>query len=208
MTLPTPRTLIVAALALVVIALAAFGGWAWWEAQQRRAAVATAEVLARVPPALGPDATAEARLTATRDLEQLLGRFPSARTVPSVAYELGNVRFAGGQYAAARAAYDLALQRGATGLIGVMAGAGVARSWEAERDFARAAEAYAGLVARLDPRSFLYEDALIGQARMLELGGKTTEAIAIYQKILKELPAAKRSDDVRGRLASLGATAR
>lgn len=208
MTLPTPRTLIIAGLAFVAVALAAFGGWAWWDAQQRRALGATAEVLARVQPALAPDATADARLTGARELEQLLERFPSARTVPSVAYELGNVRFAAGQPAAARAAYDLALQRGATGLIAAMARAGVARTWEAERDFGRAAEAYAALVAGLDPRSFLYEDALIGQARVLELGGKNAEAIALYQKILKELPTARRSDDVRSRLASLGTATR
>jgi tetratricopeptide (TPR) repeat protein len=208
MTLPTPRTLIVAGLVLVGVALAAFGGWAWWDAQQRRALGATAEVLARVQPAFAPDATPEARLTGIRELEQLLQRFPSASTVPSVAYELGNVRFAAGQYAAARAAYDLALQRGATGVIAAMARAGVARTWEAERDFGRAAEAYAALVASLDPRSFLYEDALIDQARVLELGGKKAEAVAIYQKVLKELPRAKRSDDVRSRLASLGTATR
>ncbi|RPH80882.1 MAG: hypothetical protein EHM88_12015, partial [Candidatus Rokuibacteriota bacterium] len=126
------------------------------------------------------------------------------RTVPSVAYELGNLRFSAGQYAAARAAYDVALQRGATGVIAAMARAGVARTWEAERDFARAAEAYGALATSLEPRSFLYEDALVDQARALELSGKKAEAVVIYQKILKELPTAKRSDDVRSRLASLG----
>ena len=204
MTLPTPRTLVIAGLTLVAVALAAFGGWAWWDAQHRRALGDTAEVLARVHPALAPDATAEVKLTGARELEQLLERFPSARTVPSVAYELGNLRFSAGQYAAARAAYDVALQRGATGVIAAMARAGVARTWEAERDFARAAEAYAALATTLEPRSFLYEDALVDQARALELSGKKAEAIVIYQKILKELPTAKRSDDVRSRLASLG----
>jgi tetratricopeptide (TPR) repeat protein len=204
MTLLTPRTLVTAGLTLVVVALAAFGGWAWWDAQHRRVLGDTAEVLARVQPALVPDATAEVKLTGARELEQLLERFPSARTVPSVAYELGNLRFSAGQYAAARAAYDVALQRGATGVIAAMARAGVARTWEAERDFARAAEAYAALATSLEPRSFLYEDALVDQARALELSGKKAEAVLIYQKILKELPTAKRSDDVRSRLASLG----
>jgi tetratricopeptide (TPR) repeat protein len=204
MTLPTPRTLVIGGLTLVAVALAAFGGWAWWDAQHRRALGDTAEVLARVQPALAPDATAEAKLTGARELEQLLERFPSARTVPSVAYELGNLRFSAGQYAAARAAYDVALQRGATGVIAAMARAGVAGTWEAERDFTRAAEAYAALATSLEPRSFLYEDALVDQARALELSGKKAEAVVIYHKILKELPTAKRSDDVRSRLASLG----
>lgn len=208
MTLPTPRTLIVAGLVLVGVGLAAFGGWAWWDAQQRRALGASAEVLARIQPAFAQDATPEARLTAIRELEQLLQRFPSASTVPSTAYELGNIRFAAGQHAAARAAYDLALQRGATGLIAAMARAGVARTWEAERDFGRAAEAYAALAKDLGPRSFLYEDALLDQARCLELAGKKDEAIAAYQRLLKDIPSAKRADDVRSRLAGLGTSTR
>jgi tetratricopeptide (TPR) repeat protein len=206
--LPSTRTLIIAGLALVGVALAAFGGWAWWDAQQRRALGAAAEVLARVQPAQAPDATAEVRLAAARDLEQLLQQYPSARSVPAAAYELGNVRFASGQYPAARTAYELALQRGASGLVAAMARAGVARTWEAERDFGKAAEGYAALVKSLDTRSFLYEDALIDQARVLELAGKKPEAIATYQKVLKEVPTAKRSDDVRSRLASLGTAAR
>jgi tetratricopeptide (TPR) repeat protein len=207
-TLPSARTLIIASLVLVGVALAAFGGWAWWDAQQRRTMAAVAEVMALVHAAQAPDAPADAKQASIRDVEQLLQRYPSARTVPTAAYELGNLRFAAGQYAGARTAYELALQRGARGLVGAMARAGVARTWEAERDFGRAAEAYAVLVKELDPRSFLYEDALIDQARALELGGKKAEAIAAYQRVLKEVPTAKRSEDVRNRLASLGTSAR
>jgi tetratricopeptide (TPR) repeat protein len=208
MTWPPVRTLVIAGVAVVIVALAAFGGWAWWEAQQRRTMAATAEVLARVQPALAPDATAEVKLAAAKDLEQILERYPSARSVPDAAYELGNVRFSSGQYAPARTAYELALQRGASGLVATMSRAGVARTWEAERNFNQAATAYDALVKSLDSRSFLYEDALLDQARVLELAGKKAEAIAIYQKLLKEVPTAKRSDDVRSRLASLGTAAR
>jgi tetratricopeptide (TPR) repeat protein len=208
MTWPPVRTLVIAGVAVVIVALAAFGGWAWWEAQQRRTMAATAEVLARVQPALAPDATAEVKLAAAKELEQILERYPSARSVPDAAYELGNVRFSSGQYAPARTAYELALQRGASGLVATMSRAGVARTWEAERNFNQAATAYDALVKSLDSRSFLYEDALLDQARVLELAGKKAEAIAIYQKLLKEVPTAKRSDDVRSRLASLGTAAR
>ena len=208
MTWPPVRTLVIAGVAVVIVALAAFGGWAWWEAQQRRTMAATAEVLARVQPALAPDATAEVKLAAAKDLEQILERYPSARSVPDAAYELGNVRFSSGQYGPARTAYELALQRGASGLVATMSRAGVARTWEAERNFNQAATAYDALVKSLDSRSFLYEDALLDQARVLELAGKKAEAIAIYQKLLKEVPTAKRSDDVRSRLASLGTAAR
>jgi tetratricopeptide (TPR) repeat protein len=206
--LPSARTLVIAGLVVVGVALAAFGGWLWWDAQQRRTLATVAEVLARVPAAHAPDASADSRQAAIRDLEQLLQRYPSARTVPETAYELANLRFAAGEYGPARAAYEIALQRGARGLVAAMARAGVARTWEAERDYGRAAAAYAELARQLDPKSFLYEDALIDEARTLELAGKTREAIAAYQRVLKELPAARRADDVRGRLASLGTLAR
>jgi tetratricopeptide (TPR) repeat protein len=206
--LPSTHTLVITALGVVAVGLAAVGGWAWWDALERRTETAVAEVMARVQPAQAPDAAAEARLTAIRELEQLLQRYPSARTVPATAYELGNLRFATGQYAAARAAYDLALQRGATGLVAALSRGAIARTWEAERDYSRAADAYAALVQHLDARSFLFEDALIDQARVLELAGKKAEAIAAYQRVLKEIPGARRADDVRTRLASLGTASR
>lgn len=207
-TLPSTRTLIVVGLVVVGVALAALGGWAWWDAHQRRILAAAAEVMARAQAAEAPDATAEARQAAARDFEQLLQRYPSARFVPTAAYELGNLRFAAGQYAAARAAYEISLQHGGAGLVGAMSRAGLARTWEAERDYVRAAEAYGALVQHLDPRSFMYEDALIDRGRMLELAGKKAEAIEVYQRLLKEIPTAKRSEDVRSRLASLGTAAR
>jgi tetratricopeptide (TPR) repeat protein len=206
--LPSARTLVVAALVLVVGGLVALGGWLWWDAQERQAQAVVAAVMTRVQAAQAPDASADARLAAARDLEQVLEQYPSARTVQATAYELGNLRLAAGQYGAARAAYELSLRRSPAGLVGMLARAGVARTWEAERDYAGAADAYGALVKELDAGSFMYEDALIDQARMLELAGKKAEAIEAYQRVLKELPAARRADDVRSRLASLGIAAR
>jgi tetratricopeptide (TPR) repeat protein len=93
-------------------------------------------------------------------------------------------------------------------MIRALARAGVARTWEAERDFAKAADAYGALVKELDPKSFAYEDALIDYARALELAGKKAEAVAAYQKVLKDVPNARRADDIRTRLASLGTATR
>lgn len=206
--LPSTRTMVWGALGVVAVSLAALGGWLWWQASERRTLQAHAEVIARIQPALGPDASAEVRVTAIRDLEQFLALYPSANTVPETAYELGNVRFAAGQYAQARTAYEVAVQRGRSGLVRQLSRSGLARTWEAERDFARASEAYGALAKDLDPRSFLYEGALMDQARCQEMAGKKDEAVATYQKILKEVPTARRAEDVRTRLASLGIVAR
>jgi tetratricopeptide (TPR) repeat protein len=206
--LPPTRTLVIAGLVVLGVALAVLGGWVWWDAHQRRVLEAYAGVMARIQPGLLPDASADARTAAAKELEQVLERYPSARTVPEAAYELGNVRFASGQYAPARAAYELALQRGPSGLMRSLVRTAMARTWEAERDFGGAAQAYGTLVKELDPRSFLYEEALMDQARCLEMAGKKDEAIAAYERLLKEVPTAKRAEDVRTRLASLGTATR
>jgi hypothetical protein len=101
--LPPTRTLVIAGLVVLGVALAVLGGWVWWDAHQRRVLEAHAAVMARIQPGLVPDASADARTAAAKELEQLLERYPSARTVPEAAYELGNVRFASGQYVPARA---------------------------------------------------------------------------------------------------------
>jgi tetratricopeptide (TPR) repeat protein len=206
--LPSTRTLLIAIVIVVALGLAGLGGWAWYDAGQRRVAAAYADVTARVQAAEAPDAPVEAKAAALRELEGLLARYPSARTVPQAAYDLGNLRFATKNYAGARSAYELALQRGGPDLIRALARSGIGRTWEAERDYAKAADAYGALVKDLDPKSFIYEEALLDHARALELTGKKTEAVAAYQKILKDVPNARRADDVRARLAALGTAAR
>jgi len=207
-TWPSPRTLAMAGIAVVVALLIGVGGWFWYDAQQHRVQEAYAEVMARVQAALAPDAPAESKVSAARDLEAWLGRYPSARPVPQAAYELGNLRFGLAQYPAARSAYELALQRGASGTLRSVVRAALARTWEAERDFGKAADAYGALVKDLDARSFLYEDALLDQARTLELAGRKADAVATYQKLLKDVPTARRAEDVRIRLAALGTASR
>jgi len=205
---PSARTLAIAGVAVVVVLLVALGGWFWYDAQQRRVAAAYAEVTARVQVALGPEAPADTKVAAARDLEAWLARYPSARSVPEAAFELGNLRFGLGQFASARTAYELSLQRGPSGTLRGLVRAALGRTWEAERDFGRAADAYGALVKDLDARNFLYEEALLDQARVLELAGRKAEAIATYQKLLKDVPTARRAEDVRIRLAALGTASR
>jgi len=207
-TLPSTRTIVITVLVVVAVGLAAFGGWVWHDASQRRVAAAYAQVTARVQAAEAPDASAEVKSAAIKDLEGLLTQYPSARMVPQAAYDLGNLRFATRNYAGARTAYELAVQRGAPTMIDALARSGIARSWEAERDFAKAADAYGALVKTLEPKSFAYEESLIDWARALELAGRKDEAVAAYQRVLKDVPNARRADDIRTRLAALGTAAR
>jgi tetratricopeptide (TPR) repeat protein len=201
---PSQRTLLV--LAVAVLAVLALGGaaWFWYAAAQSRSMAAYADVLVRVAGALGAEATPEARAAAARDLEAILARHPSAAAAPQAAYYLGNLRYDAGQYAAARAAYEVALARGAAGTLATLAQAGVGYAWEADRDWVKAIDAYRLAVARLGPKDFYYESLLGDLARAQELAGKKDEAVATYQRILKELPQARSAEAIRARLRSLG----
>jgi tetratricopeptide (TPR) repeat protein len=207
-TLPPTRTLVIAVVIVVAVALAAFGGWAWYDASQRRVAGAFAAATPQVQAAQSPEATAESKATAIKELEGLLAQYPKARMAPEAAYDLGNLRLAMNNYAGARQAYERALERSAPPIIATLARSGIARTWEAERDFVKAADAYGALVKDLDPKSFAYEETLLDWARTLELAGRKPEAVAAYQKLLKDVPNARRADDVRTRLATLGTATR
>ena len=165
---------------------------------------AYADVLVRVASAQGPQATAEARTAAIHDLEAILARYPSAAAAPQTAYDLGNLRYDAGQYGAARAAYEVALARGATGTLWTLAQAGIGYTREAEGDFPKTIDAYRAVLARLGPRDFYYEVLLADLGRAQELAGRKPEAIETYRRILKELPQARRADEIRARLRSLG----
>jgi len=206
-TLPPARTLVVAAVIVVAVVGLGLGGWFWVDARERRALSAHAVVMTRAQAALSGQSTPEQRAAATRELEQLLAEHPSAATVPHAAYGLGNLRYAGREYAAARAAYEIALNRGAADTIRTMTRAAIGYTWEAEGDLAKAQDAFAALARDLQPGDFLWEDTLIDLARTQEGTGQRDAAIESYRRLLKEAPAARRGDFVRSRLAALGVTA-
>ena len=201
---PSRRTLLVLAGAVLAVLVLGGAAWFWYAADQSRARAAYADVMVRVAAAEGPQATAEARTAAARDLEAILARYPSAAAVPQMAYQLGNVRYGAGQYAAARAAYEVVLARGATGTLRTLAQVGRGYTWEAERDWAKAMDAYRAALATLGPKDFYYEALLVDLARTQELAGRKDEAVETYRRILKELPQARRGEEVRSRLMRLG----
>jgi len=208
--LPLPavsrRTLVAALLGIVVLAALVTAGWFWYAREQHRAMAAYAEALARLRAAQAPQATAEARTAAVRDLEAALARFPSAPAAPQAAHHLAGLRYDAGDYGAARGAYEVVLARGASGTLRTLAQAGVGYTWEAERQYARAIDAYATALATLGPKDFYYEALLADLGRAQELAGRMPEAIATYRRLLKELPQARRAEEIRARLMHLGAS--
>ena len=188
---------------VVALGLIAIGGWAWYRSQESRGQAALAEAAALVRQASAPQAPLDARARAIKALEAVVSGHPRFSGLPQAAYQLGNLRYAEGQFAAARSAYEQALAKGAAGSLKGLCALGVGYTWEAEKKYANAATAYEAALAALGAKDFLYEDALMGLARAQDLGGKPAAAVETYQRLLRDVPDTRRADDLRIRVAHL-----
>ena len=200
----TPRLVAMVGLGVLALVLVIGGAWFWLSAQSERAQAVHAEALAQAYALRGGQAPAEARTAAMTALEAAMAQAPGASLMAQSAYELGNLRFDAGQYAGARAAYEIARAKAGSATIRTLARAGIAATWESERNFASAITAYTDALAGEKPGQFYYEDLLIGLGRSQELSGKRDDAIKTYQRLLKDVPKLRRESEIRGRLASLG----
>ena len=208
---PWLRWVVLGVVALAVVGGIAGAGWAWYSAQEARAreAFVQASELAQQAQAPPPGATAtppptpEARARAIAALDSVLAQHPRAGIVPQAAYQLGNLRYADGQYAQARGAFEVALAGGATGNLKALCALGVAYTWEAQKELAKAQTAYEAALAGRGPKDFLYEELLMDLGRVQEFGGHPQSALATYERLLKDVPDSRRADDVRSRIATL-----
>jgi tetratricopeptide (TPR) repeat protein len=200
------RTLAALGAGALVLVLLVGLGWFWYSTEQRRALEAYATAASRVRAAQASQAKPEDRAAAVRELETALTRFSSSGAAAPAAYQLASLRYDAGDYAAARAAYEIVLARGARNTLRTLAQSGVGYTWEAQGDYAKAIDAYRGALGSLGPKDFYYESLLVDLGRSQELAGKKAEAVETYRRFLKELPQARRADDVRARLLSLGAS--
>jgi tetratricopeptide (TPR) repeat protein len=199
----TLRVVTRAGLVVAAVAVIAGGGWAWYQAQESRGEAALAEATSLVQQAALPQPPPDARAKAIKALETVIQEHSRFSGVPQAAYQLGNLRFAAGQYGPARAAYELALAKGAKGSLRALSSAGIGYTWEAEKNWANAATAYEAALKTMTAKDFLYEDTLMALARAQELGGKPAVAVETYQRILRDVPDTRRVEDLKIRLASL-----
>jgi len=188
---------------VVVVAVLVLAVWLWMRTEDARGQAALAASADVVQQADGPLATGDARQKAIAALQQVLAQHGRTSAAPVAAYQLGNLQYQSGDYAAARGAYELALAKGATGSVRTLAASGVGYTWEAQKNYANAVTAYEALVRQESPRQFFFEEALIDLARAQALAGKPTDAVATYERLLKEAPDTRRAADVRARIADL-----
>jgi len=208
--LETPGVRLALKIAVVVVALAALAGagWFWLQAENNRGQAALAATADIVQEAAGPQASAETRQKAINALQIVLDQNGRSSAAPQAAYQLGNLQYQAGDFAAARAAYQVALAKGATDSVRTLAAAGIGYTWEAQKNYANALSAYDALVRDVAPRQFFHEEALLDLARVQILVGKPGEAIATYDRLLKDVPDSRRAPDVRAKILELQSRAK
>ena len=190
---------------LVAAAILGGAGWLWLRTEDTRGQAALAATADLVQQADGPQATGDARQQAIVSLQTLLAEHSRSSAAAQAAYQLGNLQYQAGNYGAARGAYEIALAKGATGSLRILAASGVGYTWEAQRNYANAVTAYAALARDAGPRQFFFEETLLDLARAQALAGKPAEARATYERLLKDAPDTRRASDIRARIAELQA---
>ncbi len=199
---PSWRVTAVLAGSVLVLGAAIAAAWLWFAAEQRRGLEAFAEAMVKLQMSQAPDAAPTAKADAMRDLELTLSRKPSATVSSQVTYELGNLKYAAQQYPGSRTAYELTAA-GASPTLGRLAQVSVGYTWEVQKDYPKAVEAYEKALASLKPGEFLYDELMMDLGRVQELAGRKDAAVKTYQRVADN-PKSLRIDDARGRLAALG----
>jgi len=185
-----------------------WGGWALWKTRyETQGAIALTQARALASQSQAPGASSDARQRAEKALQDVITEYPRLSSVGQAAYLLGSLRFASGQYAVARSSFELARDRAGSATLAALAALDVGYCWEAEKNYDAAEKAYRSAISAADPKSFLYEEAMVDIARVQDLGGKRAAAIETYQRLLKDLPESRRAEEFRSRMASLQAPA-
>jgi len=187
---------------VIVLGILVAGAWGFYRVRESRGLAALAAATALLP-SDGLPATPVARDRAIKAFEGVLTDYPRLSAAPQAAYQLGNLKYTAGRYNEARAAFALALSRGASGTAATMAGMGIGYAWEAEKKYAEAAAAYRAVASRLGPKDFLFEEAVTAEARAQEQAGKPAVALELYQGLLRDVPDSRQAEDLRNRVANL-----
>jgi len=190
---------------VVAVGVLVGAGWLWLRTEDSRGQAALAASADIVQQAEGPQATAESRQKAIAALQAVVAEHGRSSAAAQAAYQLGNLQYEAGDYAAARGAYELALAKGVGGSLRTLAASGVGYTWEAQKSYPGAVAAYETALRQSGPHQFYFEDTLLDLARAQALAGKPAEAVATYERLLKDVPDTRRAPDVRARISELQA---
>ena len=193
------------ALGLVAVVALALGTRAYLQWEENKSSrdlwptLTRAQVLLQAPFAADPSQLA----TVEQFLQGHVSRHPNTRATVYSLYYLGSIAFFRGNYDLAISQFRAGIGTGKeAGILRYLLRQGIASSFEAKGDFDAAAAAYreAGAVAEADMKT----QSRLGEARVLGLVGKKTEAAALYRLILKETPETPFRDLIEIQLAQTG----
>ncbi|MHB1012055.1 MAG: hypothetical protein ACYC37_04005 [Desulfobacteria bacterium] len=190
------------AIALVVVVGLVLGSRAYLQWEENKSARDLWPTLDRAQEVLqAPYAADPSQLAAVEKfLQEHVRNHPNTRATVYSLYYLGSIAFYRGEYDLAITRFRAGIATGKeAGIMRYLLREGIASSLEAKGDFAAAAAAYrdAGSVAGAN----LKTQSRMGEARVLGLAGKKTEAAALYRLILKEIPETPLRDLVEIQLA-------
>ena len=190
---------------LILLVLAGSGAWAFLEHRETVAqrAFGSASALYRQAVASNQD---QALRGAVDALKQFLSDHPRSGAAAQAWYLLGNLEYRRRALDTALAAFQEASRRG-SGSIGVLSRLGAGYVWEAKREPRRAQEVYQAALNGRDPKDFAYGELLLALGRVQEELQERDAAVETYRRFLRDVPASGRAEEVRIRLAILGASA-
>jgi len=193
------------ALGVVAVVALALGTRAYLQWEENKSSrdlwptLTRAQVLLQAPFAADPSQLA----TVEQFLQGHISRHPNTRATVYSLYYLGSIAFFRGNYDLAISQFRAGIGTGKeAGILRYLLRQGIASSLEAKGDFDAAAAAYrdAGAIAEADMKT----QSRLGEARVLGLVGKKTEAAALYRLILKETPETPFRDLIEIQLAQTG----
>jgi len=155
-----------------------------------------AQQLLQAPYAADPSQLA----TLEQFLQGHVSTHPNTRATVYSLYYLGNIAFYRGSYDLAVTQFRAGIATGKeAGIMKYLLREGIASSLEAKGDFPAAAAAYRAAAALAEAN--VKTQSRMGEARVLGLAGKKTEAVALYRLILEETPETPLRDLVEIQLA-------
>jgi TolA-binding protein len=201
---PAARWGLLGAAAVLVLGALAAAGWSFLQSREAAARRAFAEASQTYREAMaGRDAAALD--TAATTLTAFVTAHPRGSTAAQAWYLLGNVEYQRQRTDAALKAFGEAAGRGSP-TIAALSRLGLGYAWEAKGDATRALEAYTEALKDRQPQDFLYADLMLATARVQEQLEQPAAAVKTYQEILKQGADAGRAEEIRARLAMLGAS--
>jgi TolA-binding protein len=131
---PTMRAAIWGVAAVLVIGIV-WGSWALWKTRyETQGAIALTQARALAAQSQAPGASSDTRQRAEKALQDVITEYPRLSSVGQAAYLLGSLRFANGQYAAARSSFEVARDKAGSPTLAALAALDVGYCWEAEKN--------------------------------------------------------------------------